>query len=286
MVRSRSLLAMLLAATVTVAAGTPETAAAQEAGTRAEARASFEKGIALAKADRWADALTAFRRSARLVSRPSTSYNIANALYRLERPVEALSELKEYDRMPEVRSDPAARERSATLRTLIRDAVGEIRLIVTPDDARLFVDEWPSVLEGQERILLLDPGTHSIRVTHEAYEPHRQELRVERGGRQAHAIELQPLPSPVPIAAAPALSVTGSTIAVAPGDVSLSTPEPAQADRKRFVKRPGFWVMIGVIAAAGIGAGVAVAVLRKDDAPSCGTTGDCATTQGLTVSSF
>jgi len=45
-------------------------------------------------------------------------------------------------------------------------------------------------------------------------------------------------------------------------------------------------VMIGVIAAAGIGAGVAVAVLRKDDAPSCGTTGDCATTQGLTVSSF
>jgi TPP-dependent pyruvate/acetoin dehydrogenase alpha subunit len=44
--------------------------------------------------------------------------------------------------------------------------------------------------------------------------------------------------------------------------------------------------MIGAIAAVGIGVGVGVAVSRKDDSPSCGTTGDCATTQGLTLSSF
>ena len=42
--------------------------------------------------------------------------------------------------------------------------------------------------------------------------------------------------------------------------------------------------MIGVIAAAGIGAGVAVAVTRSDGSPACGTTGTCATTQGLAVS--
>jgi len=44
--------------------------------------------------------------------------------------------------------------------------------------------------------------------------------------------------------------------------------------------------MLAVVAAAGVGAGVAVALTPKDDAPSCGTTGTCATTQGLTVTSF
>jgi hypothetical protein len=286
MVSSRTRLALLLAATAAVAATMPWPASAQDPAIRAEARASFEEGITLAEADRWAEALAAFRRSASLVPRPSTSYNIANALYRLDRPVEALAELDEYDRMPEVRSDPAARNRGATLRTFIRDAVGEIRLTVTPGYAKLFVDGRPSVLEGRERSLFLDPGSHSIRVTLEGYEPHHQELRVERGSRQAHTIELDPQPAPAAIAAAPSLSVSSSTLAVSSDEVPLSTPEPTQDDRKRFVKRPGFWVMIGVIAAAGIGAGVAVALLRKDDAPSCGTTGDCATTQGLTVSSF
>jgi hypothetical protein len=52
------------------------------------------------------------------------------------------------------------------------------------------------------------------------------------------------------------------------------------------VKRPGFWVMIGAIVVVGVGTGVAVAMVRRDDAPQCGTTGDCATTSGLTVTSF
>jgi hypothetical protein len=67
---------------------------------------------------------------------------------------------------------------------------------------------------------------------------------------------------------------------------SISTADAAQDDRKPFVKRPGFWVMIGAIVVVGVGTGVAVALLRKDDAPECGTTGTCATTQGLTVTSF
>jgi hypothetical protein len=52
------------------------------------------------------------------------------------------------------------------------------------------------------------------------------------------------------------------------------------------VKRPGFWVMIGAIALVGVGVGVTVAMVRRDDTPQCGTTGDCATTAGLTLTSF
>jgi len=253
-----------------------------------EARKLFQEGLGLAEVDRWAEALSAFRRSAALVSRPSTSYNIANALYRLDRPVEALAELDEYDQMPEVRYSESARERGRALRTLLESTVGEVHLKVTPETAAVFVDGRPSLLTGPERHLMLNPGEHSIRVTHEGYEPDRREIRVERGSRETHRVQLQP--QAVPTVSEPVLSLSPSSIAVSGSQNGLPGPAPIEDDpddrERRFVKRPGFWVMIGVLAAAGIGAGVAIAVTRNDDAPSCGTTGDCATTEGLTLRSF
>ena len=250
------------------------TASAQDGtATPEHARRLFQQGVKLAQSERWAEALSAFRRSSELVPRASTSYNIANALYRLDRPADALAELDHYDEMPEVSDDYAALGRGAALRELLDDAVAEVRLAITPASAQVFVDGRHSAATGFERRLLLNPGTHSIRITHESYESHLRELRVERGSREAYTIALQPQTPPAP-----------AVIPIAPS--GISTADDAEDDRKPFVKRPGFWVMIGVIAAVGVGAGVAVALLRKDDPPPCGTTGTCATTQGLTVTSF
>lgn len=277
----------LVAAVVLTAVAARATGQEAQQSQQEEARKLFEEGLGLAEVDRWAEALSAFRRSAAIVSRPSTSYNIANALYRLDRPVEALAELDEYDRMPEVRDSETARERGRALRALLESTVAEVHLTVIPETAVVFVDGRPSMLTGSERHLVLNPGEHSIRVTNEGYESHRREIRVERGSREAHRIELQP--QAVPAVLDPVLSISPSSIAVSGSDEGLSGPAPIEEDRddrKRFVKSPGFWVMIGVIAAAGIGAGVAIAVTRNGDAPDCGTTGDCATTEGLTLRSF
>lgn len=250
------------------------TASAQDGTASPEqARRLFQEGVKLARSERWAEALSAFRRSSELVPRASTSYNIANALYRLDRPADALAELNRYDEMPEVSDDYAALRRGAALRELLDDAVAEVRLAITPAGAQVFVDGRHSAATGFERTLLLNPGTHSIRITHENYATSLRELQVERGSREAYTIALQPETPPAPAA-----------IAIPPS--SIYTPEAPQDDRKPFVKRPGFWVMIGAIAVVGIGTGVAVALLRKDDAPECGTTGTCATTQALTVTSF
>jgi tetratricopeptide (TPR) repeat protein len=285
MVRLLYFVVLLCMVTGAVLPMMPHRVGAEDAQTEQEqARRLFQEGLALAEVDRWAEALSAFRRSEALVSRPSTSYNIANALYRLDRPVEALSELEEYDRMPEVRGDEAARKRGETLRKLLESTVGELHLTVTPTAATLFVDGRPSKLEGLNRRLLLNPGTHSIRVVHDGYEPHLREIQLERGSRQAFAVELQSRRATM--APDPALTISQSAIAAPAAEPGIPDPAVADDDRERFVKRPGFWVMIGVIAAAGIGAGVAVAVARKNDSPACGTTGDCATTQGLTVTSF
>lgn len=258
----------------------PSAVAQDQAGSAERARRLFKEGLALAESERWAEALSAFRRSAELVPRGSTSYNIANALYRLDRPVEALVELDSYERMIEVHADDAAWERGVALRELLEGAVAEVRLSITPMDAKVFVNGRPSASIGSARTLRLNPGTHSIRAIRGGYAPFRGEIRVERGAQQVYTVTLQAL--------APAAS---STITVSQSSLSLTPDEggasaPSEDDRKPFVKRPGFWVMIGVVAAAGIGTGVAIALVRKDDAPPCGTTGNCATTQGLTVRSF
>jgi tetratricopeptide (TPR) repeat protein len=253
---------------------TLSTAAAQDGATTAQrARRLFEHGVALAQSERWAEALAAFRRSAELVPRASTSYNIANALYRLDRPVDALAELDRYEEMPEVRAGGTAWERGAALRELLDAAVAEVRLAITPASAKVSVDGRLSAATGLDRTLRLNPGTHSIHITHEDYASALREVQVARGSRQAYTIALQPHTP----AASPALAITPT---------GISTAEAAQDDRKPFVKRPGFWVMIGAIVVVGVGTGVAVALTRKDDPPQCGTTGDCATTQGLTVTSF
>lgn len=284
MVRAIYIAASLWLASIAVLTPAPRSALAQDEQIQAQARKLFADGLAHAKSDRWGWALSAFRGSRDLVPRASTTYNIANALYRLERPVEALSELDEYDRMPEVRSDAAAAERGQRLRALLGDIVAELNLTVTPGDAIVLIDDQPSLLEGSHRTILLDPGTHSLRVVAEGYERYDREIQMNRGGHKALLVELRA--SPLSQAAEPAVDVAPSAITISIADSGSPAPDPTEDDRKPFVKRPGFWAMIGVIAAAGIGVGVAVAVLRKDDAPACGTTGDCATTQGLTLTSF
>jgi hypothetical protein len=251
------------------------TATAQEdkAGDPQQARRLFEEGVALAESQRWAEALSAFRRSAELVPRASTSFNIANALYRLDRPADALVELDRYGELPEVQRDYAALRREAALRALVEDAVAEVRLAITPSAAEVFVDGRLSTATGFERLIHLNPGTHSIRIAQDGYVATLRALHVGRGSREAFTIALRPRTPP-----------SSGSLAVLPPTSSAS--EAAADDRKPFVKRPGFWVMIGAIVVVGVGAGVAVALTRKDDAPQCGTTGNCATTQGLTVAAF
>lgn len=252
---------------------------------RAAAQALFEEGVELGGAHRWAEALAAFRRSAALVPRASTSYNIANALYRLDRPAEGLAELDAYARMPEVLGDKAARQRGATLRKLLEAAVVEARLLIAPAEAQVFVDGRPVPILGPERHLLLNPGAHTLRVTHDGHAPHQREIEVKRGSVVELSVALEPLPV-VPESLPVSAGEGSASIAVGLSEIDLTSSEAPRDERKPFVKRPGFWWMIGTIAAAGIAAGVAIAVTRNDDAPSCGTTGTCATTQGLTVASF
>jgi hypothetical protein len=247
-----------------------------------QARDLFDEGISLAKRERWPEALWAFRRSAELVRRPSTSYNIANALYRLDRPIDGLAELDQYESMSEVLSSQVARERGETLRRLLESAVATVVLAVTPGDAEVFVDRKPTQGTGSDRAIRMNPGLHSLRITHPEHETLTRQLDLERGSRQALTIALQPR-TPV---AARAVRVAPSSVSVDGSELVGAPAEAPRDDRKRFVKRPGFWLTIGAIALVGVGTGLAIGLTRRNETPPCGTTGTCATTQGLTLTSF
>ena len=197
MVRLLYIVLALFSGSAAAWASLPSAAAAQlNAEKEKEAKRLFEKGLTLAEEQRWSDALSSFQASADLVPRASSSYNIANALYRLNRPMNGLKELERYDEFPEVRYNYAAQQRGAALRALLEDAVAEAQLTITPADAKLFVDGRPFPNLGLERTLRLNPGTHSLRVTHDNYASSLIELDLERGVRETLAITLQPLTLP------------------------------------------------------------------------------------------
>jgi len=279
MVKASHQLVVLMLVLGTLAARSSAAAEAPTNRDRTEARGWFDQGLQHAQAERWPEALAAFQRSSELVARASTSYNIANALYRLDRPVEALYELDVAQRLAKIERQQTILEREQALRQLIEGAIGKVVVAVLPTDAALFIDDRRSSMMGPERRLWLEPGEHSVRVTHEGYEPYRTELMITPGSRQTRTIVLEPRVS--------ALSTVLPVAATRPQVTLAPTSEPpTPSDRKPFVKRPGFWVMVGAIVVVGVGTGVAVALTRKNDGPTCGTTGTCATTEGLGLVSF
>ena len=251
----------------------PDAASAQVSSSRRQAaESSLEQGLILAAEGRWSTALAAFRRSADLAPSAEASYNIANALHHLGRPADGLDELDRYDTLDEVRRDYEAWSRGAALRRLMEAAVSELRLRITPREAVLFINDQQSETSGFERAIRLNPGTYAIRVAHEGHRTWTKEVELKPGDLDGYTIVLEEAP-----AAAAAMTITPS---------GVTPSQPPKDEKKPLVKRPGFWVMISAIVVVGVGTGVAIALTRKDDSPPCGTTGECATTSGLTVASF
>ena len=238
------------------------------------AKRLFDEGVRLASAGRWPDALDRFRHSARLVPRASTSYNIANALYRLDRPTEALEELDNSKDLVDPTDRPVWQRRDQ-LRALAKAQIAVVRLRLKPPNARLFLDGVIVPGAGTPRMLRLDPGRYALRLTGQGYAPYEETLVLRPGARTNKSLALEPIHHVEPIPA------------VTPTPLSSMAPPPQEpSEPRRFVKSPGFWALIGVVAAAGIGAGVAVAVIRNNDSPECGTTGACATALSSTAFSF
>lgn len=287
--RRRSLEAALVAGALALAAATPAMAQSQPVQL-VEARTLFEQGMRLVEAERWGEALEFFRRSRALAERPSTVFNTGSVLVRLGRMAEAIETLEAFLRMSDAAANAAERAEAQRLLGEARLAQGHLALALNVADAEVFVDAAVVSGSGDRRALLLDPGTHTLRIVAAGHAEETRSVSALPGQSQSLTVTLRALPTRLLLALAPAsvevtldgaarglartfdvapgahalrLSATGylsieRRVDVAPGqsltlDLALSR-RPATS----LTASPWFWTTLGVVV---VGAAVAAAIV-------------------------
>lgn len=203
MVAPHAVLTAALLATVPVVA--PGLAAAQDAPARLEvARTEFERGLALAEQQRWAEALASFERSRAAADRPSAAFNAALALQHLGRVIDARRALETCLAMPDTASDPELTRDAVAVLTTVRAAIATVTLAVTPERAELRVDGAPTGATGAARTLELDPGSHVLNAAAPGFVSEDFTLRLSPGERASRAVTLAPQLARLSVVALPA----------------------------------------------------------------------------------
>ncbi len=203
----------------------PEALPAEEAPDVRRARAAFVEGSTLVRKARWAEALAAFERSARLKPHPITTHNMAACL----------RAMGQYTRARELfvevlnGSDDSAKERvPEALLADVRGYLSEIEgllvhltLTLDPPDTQIAVDGRPLKVTSSERPhqlvagveppgsgrappaktfeILLNPGAHVVSLTRSGYSTVMLNESLAPGSRFTRELVLDRLPAKIHI---------------------------------------------------------------------------------------
>lgn len=211
----------------------PTRASAQPERVAEQARALFERGIALAAAGEDAEAADAFEASLALVPRASTALNLAIVRERLGRPAAALRALDRLAGLPEVAE--ADRRDARALRARLADQLGALRLRGLPEGAVVQVDGETQPGEGGERYLVVATGAHRVRVDAPGHVGREWRVAVTSGeeARLQVALEAEAPAVPTPAEVAVAAEPEPSAAPTAGAELSVER-EGADARRRRL----------------------------------------------------
>ena len=232
--------------------GASRGAAAEPAEARAQARAHFDQGVALARRHAYAQALIEFQRAYEISPHFSVLYNIGQALIALGRPTEAVAALDRYveeggaDVEPSRRAEVDAAIASETSKT------GSVEVTVDVPGALVTVDDKPYGRSPLPVPVRVDSGAHRVLAVRESGE--RREANVNASAGQVSQVHLEfgaVAPStPAPAhAAAPAPAPEPSGIRSVP---ARGTPPPSvNAPPRAALHRPAQKTLAYVLEAAG-----------------------------------
>jgi hypothetical protein len=263
---------MLAVLSIAYALGSAALAHADTATSGAtQAKLLFDQGVAALASERWQEAEALFRRSAEVVPRSSSLYNLALALFELRRYAECvqiservLSEGKA-DEVEKLR-EPAARLRERAL-----THVAVVLLAVDPADASVTMDGGEALAEsGAQRKLLLPSGVHRVTASAPGKVTEERVLALKAGDQTSLDLNLAAPPEAARVAA--------------------SAPSPVQTHRTRVElgteahpRRPAptpylpwFAGGAGALAlTAGLITGLMANAADNDFTHRCGGTTDC-----------
>jgi hypothetical protein len=245
-----------------------------DAGT--EARLAFEQGVKLIQKSDWAGAEPLLRRSAELLPRASSLYDLALCLFKLGRFEEAvviLEQLLSTDADP---VDAKYRLYAETLHQRAMEPLAAVVFSIDPASAELRMDGTVHTGAGPSRRVLLRPGRHQVAFAAVGRRSTALELEVVAGDRLTRAVSL---PEEARASAAgpaghtaphssPPLTTTPSAIAHAADASPVESHEGS----------PLPWVLMGTGAASLIAAAVTGGLALQADndfVKRCNTLADC-----------
>jgi hypothetical protein len=252
-------------------ADTATSEALSDDGAAAQAKLLFDQGVAALASERWLEAEALFRRSAEIVPRSSSLYNLALALFELRRYAECV-EISERvlsegnaDEVEKVR-EPAARLRERSLAY-----VAVVLLAVDPADASVTVDGGEAVAEsGAQRKLLLPSGVHRVSASAPGKVTEERVLALKAGDQTSLDLILAAPPQAARAAASAVSPVRALRTQVELG-TNAQPPRPAPTPYL-----PWFVGGAGALAlTAGLITGLMANAADNDFTDRCGGTTDC-----------
>ena len=179
------------------AVAVPRRAAADDT---ALAKAKFQEGMSLVQDENYPAALSAFEESYKIVPKAGLLYNIAMCQKALFRYVDSIASFKKFL----AESGPAVKpEMKTASEQSISDMlklVGTVAVEGAPDGSEVFVDDKSVGTTPFKDQLMVDPGGHSIRVSHDGYKPLRAEVTVPQGAAISVSAKLQSVAAWIKIA--------------------------------------------------------------------------------------
>ncbi len=236
-------------------------ASAQDEEKKTQARAEFQRGGDLAKAEAWADALAAFQHSHELVPHPSTLFNIGMCERVLGRFTRARENMKRA--LADASLPSSLAEEARTYLSEIERLLAHVSVELSPAEAGIAIDGRPLLAEagaapGSAPVLVAglrpaapgesapsgtfelvaDPGTRVIVLSRKGFRDIVRQERLAPGARTKLKLELERLPATLRIEA----NVGAATVRVNDVDVGaapLEVSRPAGIYRV-VVHKPGF----------------------------------------------
>jgi hypothetical protein len=170
----------------TAPAASADPAADEAAKKKQEAKERFLRGLKLAKEGAWDAALAEFTASRELYPTRVALLNAALSLRQLKRHAEAYATYTELIAKFSGELGPEEKTSAEAARGELRQLVGELDVTSQPPGAMVVVDGVQRGLTPLSEPLLIDAGTHSVRVVKDGFAAHEEQLSV--AGRQKKAV--------------------------------------------------------------------------------------------------
>jgi hypothetical protein len=248
--------AILAVSRVAVAQDTPS------ASDTALAREQYQDGMQFAQSGHWEQAYGAFSRAYGLVHRPALLANLASAEAQTGRLVEAAEHYRQFLR--EVTSGREASQRSA-VQTALDALDGRIpRARIVPDGSRpgdtYALDGRPIPSAAIGTPYPIDPGDHVLVVTADGAEIGRTSFTMRESESRDVGVQIH-RPAPRGTDAHPVDTTVHEThdIQVHHDDVIAPPPPVEHHDDGGVLASPVFWVIVGIVVAAGAAVGIVLA---------------------------